>query len=54
MAKIARITDEQVASWAAEASVDRRTVQRMLAGLPVRGLAGVRLRKVLQAYGVSA
>lgn len=46
------IDDEFVSSVAAEASVYPVSVIRRLAGLPVRGLAGVRVDRVLKARGV--
>jgi len=37
---------------AVEAQVDPRTIDRVVKGLPVRGLAGERARKVLIAAGI--
>lgn len=45
-----RLTDQDVAALAAEASADPRSVIRALAGLPVRGLAGTRIREALARH----
>lgn len=39
-----------IAEIALEASVDRRTVRRALAGRPIRGLAGARVQRALEAH----
>lgn len=46
------MTDEKVDELAREALAHRRSVIRALAGLPVRGLVGERIRKVLAARGM--
>lgn len=40
--------DEFVARIAAAASVDKRSVVRVLAGLPVKGLPGERIRAAIE------
>ena len=44
------IDDRMVAILAKRASVDRRSFVRRLAGLPVKGLAGERIDKVLARF----
>ncbi len=41
-----------VRELAVQASVDPRSIQRVLAGEPVRGMAGHRARRVLQEAGL--
>ena len=43
-------TDADVAAIAARADVDRRTVVRVLAGLPVKGRPGRRIAAVVAEY----
>ncbi len=42
--------DRDVAALAELASVDRRSVVRKLAGLPVKGLAGRRIERAIAEY----
>jgi hypothetical protein len=50
---MAEVTDALVLKVAGEASADRRSVIRALAGLPVRGLPGQRINRVLEAHGIA-
>jgi hypothetical protein len=45
------MTSAQVRRFCVAASVDTRTILRVAAGLPVRGLAGERARLVLEQAG---
>jgi hypothetical protein len=40
-------------AYALAASCDYRTIDKVLAGEPVRGLAGVRARSVLERHGIA-
>jgi hypothetical protein len=46
------VTDDLVREVATEAG-DPRSVTRVLAGLPVRGRAGERIRRALEARGIT-
>jgi len=46
------ITDQTVQTIAERAAADPRSVVRRLAGLPVRGRAGARIDRELQARGL--
>jgi hypothetical protein len=46
----APVDDELVAALAEQASADRRSVVRRLAGLPVRGLAGRRIDAAIERH----
>lgn len=48
------ITDELVDRLAAQASADKRSVTRAIAGLPVKGLAGQRIARALEAAGLAS
>lgn len=48
-----RLSEGQVRRIAADASVDPRTLHRLLRGEPVRGLAGERARAALEAVGIA-
>ena len=46
------ITDDLVRRLAAESDTDTRSIIRALARLPVRGRAGERIRRALEAHGL--
>ena len=52
MTQRAPITDDLVRRLAAESDTDPRSITRALAGLPVRGRAGERIRRALEAHGL--
>lgn len=46
------ITDELVRRLSVTSDTDTRSITRALAGLPVRGRAGERIRRALEAEGL--
>lgn len=47
----ARLSAAQLRRYSVAASVDERTILKVAAGLPVRGMAGERARSVLERAG---
>jgi hypothetical protein len=47
-----RLDKATLREYAVQASCDPRTLEKILGGLPVRGMAGHRARAVLKAAGV--